>query len=75
MSPSLEVIEAEAMKLAPTDRSHLLARLVASLDLDPEVETAWTQEADRRQAELDSGAVAPVSIPAAMARLKSRLVQ
>jgi len=46
----LEVLVAEALKLAPTDRSHLLARLISSLDFDPEVEEAWTLEAERREA-------------------------
>jgi putative addiction module component (TIGR02574 family) len=73
MSTSLEVLEAEALKLAPADRSHLLERLIASLDSDPEVEAAWDREADRREAELESGAVAAVPGPEAMARLRSRL--
>jgi putative addiction module component (TIGR02574 family) len=73
MSTSLEVLEAEALKLAPADRSHLLERLIASLDSDPEVEAAWDREADRREAELESGAVAAVPGHEAMARLRSRL--
>lgn len=36
MSSNLQVLEAEALKLAPVDRSHLLERLIASLDADPE---------------------------------------
>ena len=40
MNTSLEVLESEALKLAPADRSHLLERLIASLDVDPEVEEA-----------------------------------
>ena len=75
MSTSLEILEAEALKLAPTDRTHLLARLVASLDLDPEIEEAWTLEADRRQAELESGVAAFVPGHEAIARLRARLVQ
>jgi putative addiction module component (TIGR02574 family) len=73
MSTSLEVLEAEALKLAPADRSHLLERLIASLDSDPEVEAAWDREADRREAEMESGAVAAVPGHEAMARLRSRL--
>jgi putative addiction module component (TIGR02574 family) len=73
MSTSLEALEAEALKLAPADRSHLLERLIASLDLDPEVEDAWEREADRREAELESGVAAAVPGPEAMARLRSRL--
>jgi len=73
MNTSLETLEAEALKLAHADRLHLLERLIASLDSDPKVEEAWEREADRREAELESGTVATVSGPEAMARLRSRL--
>ena len=70
MNTSLEVLEAEALKLTPADRSHLLERLIASLDLDPEVEEAWEREADRREAELASGVVLPVPGHETIARLR-----
>ena len=60
MNTNLEVLEAEVLKLAPVDRSHLLERLIASLDIDPEVEEAWALEADRRDAELESGLIVAV---------------
>lgn len=75
MSTNLEVLEAEALKLAPSDRSHLLERLIASLDSDPEVEEAWEREADRRETLLESGSVAEAPGPEAMSRLRSRLVR
>ena len=75
MSTHLEVLEAEALKLGPEDRSHLLERLIASLDSDPEVEAAWEAEADRREALLASGSVAEVSGAEAMNRLRSRLAR
>ena len=50
MSTKLEVLEAEVLQLAPSERSHLLERVLASLDTDPEVEAFWTTEADRREA-------------------------
>lgn len=73
MSTPLEVLEAEALKLAPADRSHLLERLVASLDRNPEIERAWILEAERREAELDSDAVEPVDGTQALERLRARL--
>ncbi|MDO8704814.1 MAG: addiction module protein [Sulfuricaulis sp.] len=73
MSTNLEVLEAEVLKLEAADRSHLLERLIASLDLDPEVEDAWEREADRREAELESGSVAVVPGHEAIARLRARL--
>ena len=75
MNSDLEALEAEVLKLAPAERSHLLERLIASLDADPEVEEAWEREADRREAELESGSVTAVPGPEAMARLRSRLAR
>jgi len=72
MNTTLEVLEAEALKLAPADRSHLLERLIASLDSDPEVEEAWEREADRREAQLESGSVAEISGSEAINRLRLR---
>lgn len=75
MSPTLEILEAEALKLPPSERSHLLERLIASLDSDPEVEQAWEREADRREAELASGALAAVPAHEAIARLRARFAR
>ncbi len=75
MNAHREVLEAEALKLTPADRSHLLERLVASLDLDPDVEQAWALVADQREGELASGAQHAVSGPEAMARLQARLAR
>ena len=75
MNTSLEILESEALKLAPADRSHLLARLIASLDVDPEVEQAWELEADRREASLESGTVVEVPGNEAMDRLRARLAR
>jgi len=69
----LEILEAEVLQLAPADRSHLLERLIASLDADPEVEEAWEREADQREAELESGSIAAVPGEEAIARLRAKL--
>lgn len=73
MNAHLEVLEAKALKLSPTDRSHLLERLVASLDLDPDIEQAWALVADQREVELASGSQRAVTGPEAMARLQAQL--
>ena len=73
MSTNLEVLEAEVLQLAATERSHLLERLIASLDTDPEVEAAWEKEADRREAEIESGSISAISGVEAIARLRARL--
>ncbi len=75
MSTNLEILEAEVLRLLPVERSHLLERLIASLDSDPEVEEAWEQEADRREAELESGSILAVSGQDAIARLRARLTR
>lgn len=73
VSTNLEALEAEVLQLAPVERSHLLERLIASLDSDPEVENAWEREADRREAELESGSILAVSGQEAIARLRAKL--
>ncbi|MCU7374561.1 addiction module protein [Paucibacter sp. O1-1] len=75
MSSHLETLEAEALKLPPAERSHLLERLIASLDADPAVEAAWAQEADRREAELASGLATEVPATEAIERLRAKLQQ
>jgi putative addiction module component (TIGR02574 family) len=75
MSTNLEVLEAEVLQLPPVERSHLLERLIASLDLDPEVEEAWEREADHREAELESGSISAVSGQEAIARLRVLIVR
>ena len=73
MTTMLETLEAEALKLPVSERTHLLERLIASLDADAETEEAWAQVADHRASELDTGAVEAVSGPAMMLRLRARL--
>ncbi len=73
MNARLEALEAEALELPASDRSHLLERLVASLVRDPEIEAAWEDEADRREQALASGEVATIPGGEAMQRLRDRL--
>ena len=75
MTTSLEVLEAEALKLGPADRSHLLERLIESLDADPEVEKAWELEADQREASFESDSLAEVPAGEAIDRLRLRLAR
>ena len=57
MSSTVEAHEAEALQLPATERARLVERLIASLDIDPEIEVAWAAEVERRNAEIESGAV------------------
>jgi len=71
MSSTVEALEAEALQLSAAERARLVERLIASLDIDPEVEEAWAAEVERRNAEIESGAVSLVSGPEALAKLKA----
>lgn len=71
MSSTLEALEAEALRLSAAERARLVERLIASLDIDPELEEDWAVEVERRNAEIESGAVALISGPEALARLKA----
>ncbi len=54
MSSTVETLEAEALQLSAAERARLVERLIASLDIDPEVEEAWASEVERRNAEIES---------------------
>ena len=56
---SIEELEAEALRLDPKGRARLAGRLLESLDeLTPEENTQiWAEEAERRAAALDTGAL------------------
>lgn len=69
---SLEALQAQVLSLSKTDRSRLLERLVASLDVDVEAEEAWEQFAEARDAELQAGQAVAVPLEEAMARLRAR---
>jgi hypothetical protein len=72
MDTTLEVLEAEALKLTPGDRSRLAERLLASLDEDQEIEAAWDAVADEREAAISATSTGVVSFDAAIARLEAR---
>ena len=72
MQATLETLQAEVLRLSPADRAKLLDRLIASLDVDPEAETAWDELADRREQELDTGTARAVPLEVAVARLEAR---
>ena len=72
MQVTLETLQAEVLRLPPSDRAKLLDSLIASLDVDPDAEVAWDELADRREQELDSGAATAVPLEVAVARLEAR---
>lgn len=68
----IEILESQVMQLSEADRSHLLERLVRSLDTDPEVEASWEQEADRREAAIEAGTAQWLDGDEVMRKLRSR---
>ena len=56
-----EQLEIEAHRLPREERARLAEALISSLDEEAALERAWLDEADRRAAELDSGAVEAIS--------------
>jgi putative addiction module component (TIGR02574 family) len=53
---TVDQLESEVLKLPEQDRARLVRRLLASLDADNAREQAWYDEAERRMADLESGA-------------------
>ncbi|MFZ5504126.1 MAG: addiction module protein [Pseudomonadota bacterium] len=73
MTSSLIDIESQALRLAPEERVRLADRLLASLSPDAALEAEWAEEATRRLAEIESGAVAAVPVEDAIARVRSAI--
>lgn len=74
MNAPLHDLEAEVLGLPPKDRARLLERLLASFEPCTPAQTAWMELAQRRQAEVKSGATPLVPGPEALARVRARLV-
>lgn len=69
----LDYVQAQAMQLTPAERSQLLEYLILSMERDPDVESAWDQLADQREAELDAGLAREIPVEEAMIQLRARL--
>ena len=73
MTRPLDALEAEVLNLPALQRSHLLDRLITSLEADPEIEAVWAQEAERRDAEIEEGRVALSSGESVLTPLRKQL--
>lgn len=71
MSVTVEALEAEALGLPSAQRAHLVEKLIASLDSEPDIENAWAAEVERRHAEMEGGVVSLLPGPEVLARLRS----
>ena len=72
MPRTLETLQAEVLRLSPTDRARLLDRLIASLDADADNEAAWDKLAHQRDDELETGVAQAVPVEEVVARLEAR---
>jgi putative addiction module component (TIGR02574 family) len=72
MGNALKKMEDEALKLTARSRARLAERLIASLDkfVDPDAESEWRAEVERRSSELARGKVK--GIPANKVLKKAR---
>lgn len=75
MPSQLEFVQAQAMQLTPAERNQLLERLIISLDADAEVEAAWEQLADQREADLAAGLAQEIPFDEAMIQLRAKLAR
>jgi putative addiction module component (TIGR02574 family) len=61
MSPDAKKVLDEALRLPSAEREALAGRLFDSPETeDPDAETVWQEEIERRVAELDQGTVKPI---------------
>ena len=73
MSASLPELETQVLNLGPTERAHLLERLIDSFEPESKIRDAWIAEARRRHEEVKSGKVTLVQGAEAVARIRARI--
>lgn len=71
---SVEELKEEALRLSPEARAYLAREMLARLDgmSEVEIERLWTDEAIRRDEELDSGAARAYPADEVLARARAR---
>ncbi|HJS25284.1 MAG TPA: addiction module protein [Pyrinomonadaceae bacterium] len=70
-SETVETLEAAALQVTPANRARLVARLIATLDVDPEVEKASAAEVERQQSEIENGTVSLPPSPETLTKLEA----
>lgn len=68
-----EIVEAQAMKLSPSERADLADKLWLSVHSRDDVEAAWDAEIARRIRQIDAGEVACVPWETVMNELRAKL--
>jgi len=72
MATQVEILESEAMQLTAAERALLVQALIASLDVEPEIESAWAEEVERRHAQIESGEVQMIPGTKALAKIRAK---
>ena len=73
MSPALESLTAEALKLSAEERAELAERLITSIEPPPPLHPAWEVEIARRIANLDADRTRPISGEQVSAELRTMI--
>lgn len=73
MNKPLEDITEQALKLSDIEREWLTQRLLASLEAEAGIAEAWTAEAERRLAAIDSGEMSLHPLEPALEQLRNEL--
>jgi putative addiction module component (TIGR02574 family) len=73
MGNQLEILEAEALKLSPSERAVFAKHLLASLDEDESIQDAWAIEVERRVTEIESGKLPLITLDTAIAQVRASL--
>lgn len=71
VAKTMEELEGEVLSLPDDARARLAQKLLASLDDEDDVESAWYDEAERRIAEYEASGEEPMSIEAFLAELRA----
>ena len=72
MTTPIEAVEAQAMKLTPSERADLADKLWLSVNSREEVDAAWDAEIARRIEQIDSGEVESIPWETVMAELRAK---
>jgi putative addiction module component (TIGR02574 family) len=72
MSTRLEIVESEALQLPVGERAALAQVLLASLEVDEDIEEAWAIEVERRNADIESGRSSTSTLSEVMHRVRAK---
>ncbi len=71
MSATVVELEAEDLGLPAVQRARLAEKLIASLDVEPDVDSAWAETVERRHAEIKIGVLSLLPSAETLSRLRA----